>query len=186
MLTHNPTINRRKATQPQLRLELGLGLGLGLVLAISQAASAWTLALQPDPITHQTRCLLSSATQITSDGYDTTPVTLVYNGTLLLAISESELDLSFNDLKLVIDENPPLRSDKTDHNMIVIFDQNVPELIEQFRKGHKTTVYLRFWPTWPVTQLFPVTFSLIGFSKALDGMNNNCQPQASVMRAGPG
>lgn len=180
MLTHNPTLNWHKAIRPLL------GLGLGLALTASQAAPFWTLALQPDPITHQTRCLLSSTTQIISDGYDTTPVTLVYNGTLLLAITESEIDLSFNDLKLEIDGNSPLRTDKIDRNMIVIFDQNVPELIEQFRKGHKATVYLRFWPTWPVTQLFPVTFSLVGFSKALDGMNNNCQLQASVMRAGPG
>ncbi len=60
--------------------------------------------------------------------------------------------------------------------MILVFDQNLPELIRQLREGRQATVYLRFWPTWPATQLFPVNFSLIGFSKALDALNQGCRP----------
>ncbi len=170
MLTHNPTINRRQAAR----------LLLGLALLASQAEAAWTVAMQRDPLTRQTRCLLSSTPQITSDGYDTTPVTLVFNGNSLLVITESEIDLSFGDLRLAVDEKAPFRTDKLDRNMTLVFDREVPELIQQFREGGEATVYLRFWPTWPVTELFPVKFSLIGFSKAHDGMNNNCQPPASA------
>ena len=176
MLTHNPTTRRRKAAR----------LLLGLALLASQAEAAWTVAMQRDPLTRQTRCLLSSTPQITSDGYDTTPVTLVFNGNSLLVITESEIDLSFGDLRLAVDENSPLRTEKLDRNMTLVFDREVPELIRQFREGGEATVYLRFWPTWPVTELFPVKFSLIGFSKAHDGMNNNCQPPASAAPARAG
>ena len=176
MLTHNPTTSRRKAAK----------LLLGLALLASQAEADWTVAMQRDPLTRQIRCLLSSTPQITSDGYDTTPVTLVFNGNSLLVITESKIDPSFGDLQLTVDKNPPIRTDKLDHDMTLVFDQEVSELIQQFRKGSEATAYLRFWPTWPVTQLFPVKFSLIGFSKAHDSMNNNCQPPASATPARTG
>ncbi len=176
MLTDNPMTRWRKARR----------LLLGLTLLASQAEAAWTVANQRDPLTRQTRCLLSSAPQITSDGYDTTPVTLVFNGNDLLVVAESEIDRSFGDLQLVVDQNPPFHADRLDHNMTLVFDREVPELIQQFRKGSEVTAYLRFWPTWPVTQLFPVKFSLIGFSKAHDGMTNNCLPPASATPARSG
>ncbi|MDG4582795.1 MAG: hypothetical protein P9E67_01720 [Candidatus Competibacter sp.] len=176
MLTHNPTTHRRKVAR----------LLLGLALLTSQAEADWTVAMQRDPLTHQTRCLLSGTPQSTSDGYDTTPVTLVFNGDALLVITESEIDPSFGDLRLAVDENPPIRTDKLDRSMTLVFDRDVPELTQQFRKGREVTAYLRFWPAWPVTQLFPVKFSLIGFSKAHDGMNNNCQPPASATPARTG
>jgi hypothetical protein len=95
----------------------------GLLAIASTAESAWTAAIKPDPITRQPRCLLSSDPQITSDGYDSTPVTLVFNGTSLLAVTKSELDIFFNDLQLVVDKEPPFRSDKLKHKkMTLVFD----------------------------------------------------------------
>lgn len=52
---------------------------------------------------------------MTPDGYDSTPVTLVFNGVSLLAVTESELDPSFSDLKLVVDKERPLFSQKLAH-----------------------------------------------------------------------
>ncbi|MCC6136884.1 MAG: hypothetical protein IT491_16215 [Gammaproteobacteria bacterium] len=149
----------------------------GLLATANAAEAAWTAAIKPDPITRQQRCLLSSDPQTTSDGYDSTPVTLVFNGTSLLAITESELDISFNDLQLVVDKEPPFRSDKLEHKkMTLVFDQDLPGLTQKLRVGKQATVSLRFWPTWPATQLFPVTFSLAGFSKAHDSLTQGCQP----------
>jgi hypothetical protein len=149
----------------------------GLLTIANAAEAAWTAAIKPDPITRQPRCLLSSDPQITSDGYDSTPVTLIFNGTSLLAVTESELDISFNDLQLVVDKEPPFHSDKLEHKkMTLVFDQDLPGLTQKLRVGKQATVSLRFWPTWPVTQLFPVTFSLVGFSKAHDSLTQSCQP----------
>lgn len=159
--------------------------GLCLALAANPAAAAWTAAIKKDPLTRETRCLLLSETNIISDGYEQTPVSLAFDGTSLSVITESELDPSFADLQLVVNDNPPLRSDKIARNkMVLTFDQNVPDLVRRLREGRQATVYLRFWPTWPATQLVPVSFSLIGFSKAHDAFTQGCRPAASANPAG--
>ncbi|MFO1371469.1 MAG: hypothetical protein U1F42_03430 [Candidatus Competibacteraceae bacterium] len=179
MLNDKQKIALRKSASRRVRRSwAALGVLGGLALTTGLVEAAWTVAMKPDPVTRQTRCLLSSEPQTTSDGYDTTPVTLIFNGSSLLVVTESEIDQSFADLQLVVDKNPPLRADKLERNMILVFGQDVPNLVQQFRVGHQATLYLRFWPSWPATQLFPVQFSLAGFSKAHDGLNNNCQPPA--------
>ena len=142
----------------------------------AEATAAWSVAMAPDPLTRQTRCLLSSAPQVTSDGYDSTPVTLVFNGTQLLVVTQSELDASFADLQLVVDEQAPLRANQiVGHQMVLAFEINsLPDLVQQLREGHQLTVSLRFWPKWPVTRAFPVVFSLRGFSKAHDAFSQGC------------
>ncbi|MFO1421348.1 MAG: hypothetical protein U1F59_10545 [Candidatus Competibacteraceae bacterium] len=189
MLTYNWKISSRNSDGRSWwwRRLTACGLIGGLALAAVRAESAWTAVVKPDPLTRQPRCLLVSESQITSDGYDSTPVSLVFNGTSLLAVTESELDTSFADLQLVVDADPPVHSDKLAHNkMFLVFDQDIPGLIQKFRAGRQVTVHLRFWPTWPATQPFPVRFSLVGFSKAHDSLNRNCQPPAGpAPTAGP-
>lgn len=160
------------------RLRTACGLSAGLALApIMAVEAAWTAAIQPDPVTRQPRCLLTSETQTTPAGHDdSTPVFLVFNGSSLLVVTQSDLDSSFADLQLVVDDKPPLRSDKVIRKTDLAFDQNTPELVQLLRSGRQITVYLRFWPTWPATQTFPVRFNLSGFSKAHDSLNQNCQP----------
>ncbi len=152
-----------------------------LLAAASTAEAAWTATIKPDPLTRQPRCLLSSDPQITSDGYDSTPVTLVFNGGSLLVVTESELDASFADLQLTVDKESSIHSDQRDHkNMILVFDQDIPSLIRKLRAGKQATVYLRFWPTWPATQPFAVAFSLAGFSKAHDSLIQGCLPPSGT------
>jgi hypothetical protein len=147
--------------------------GLAMVSAMA-AEAAWTTAIKPDPVTRQSRCLLTSEPQTTSDGYESTPVSLVFNGSSLLVVTESELDPSFNDLQLRVDDKPSIHSEKIVHKNTLVFDQDGPKLPQLLLSGKSLTVYLRFWPTWPATQTFPVRFSLGGFGKAHDGLNQNC------------
>ena len=148
----------------------------GGLLVTGLAQAAWSVALKPDPLTRQPRCLARAELQSTPDGYDVTPVTLIFNGVSLLVVTESELDPSFADLQLVVDKNSPIRAARIARNMILVFDQYLLELVRQLRTGRQVVVYLRFWPTWPATESFAVPFSLAGFSKAHDALNHNCQP----------
>lgn len=160
------------------RRRLGIAYGLCIALALAPtmvAKAAWTAAIQSDPVTRQSRCLLTSESQTTSDGYNTTPVFLLLNNNSFMVVTESDLDPSFADLQLIVDDKPPMRSDKIARKTILVFDKNIPELVQLLRLGRQITVYLRFWPTWPATQTFPVRFSLSGFSKAHDSLNQNCQ-----------
>jgi hypothetical protein len=170
-------VNKWKITRRDLTSGWRWAVLCGLALAPALANAAWTAVVRPDPVTRQSRCLLVSETQTTPDGYDSTPVFLAWDGASLRVITESELDASFNDLQLVVDKELPVRSAViTHHQMVLVFDQELPRLIEQFRAGKQATVYLRFWPTWPATQSFPISFSLAGFSKAHDRFTQGCQP----------
>ncbi len=164
----------------------GLGAGLTL-LPVMMAEAAWTAAIKPDPVTRQSRCLLISDTVTTATGHqeDTTPVSLIFNGDSLRVATESDLDSSFNDLKLVVDDKPPLLSKTIDHRTHLVFDQDVSALMQIMRSGRQVTAYLRFWPTWPATQTFPVSFSLVGFSRAHDSFSQNCQPVAAPASSAP-
>jgi hypothetical protein len=168
---------RNLIAHPWQGLAMIVGLTGGLALAPAWADTAWTATMHRDPVTRQSRCLLISETLTTSDGYDSTPVYLAMDGVSLQVVTESELDTSFNDLRLEVDTEPPVYSDQIIHKkMILVFDQDIPKLIEQFRGGQTVTVHLRFWPTWPVTQSFPIEFSLIGFSKAHESFTQGCRP----------
>jgi len=172
------TILRNLIAQSRHWLAIAVGLS-GLAMAPAWADAAWTATIQSDPMTRQSRCLLVSETQTTSDGYDSTPVFLVLDGRSLRVITESELDASFNDLRLKVDVEPPVYSDQVIEKMMLAFNQDIPKLIEQFRKGKQATIYLRFWPVWPATQSFPVEFSLIGFTKAHESFTQGCRPTAN-------
>jgi len=126
----------------------------------------WIVATVTNPVTQQEQCLLKSAVITISDGYDTTPVTLLINDDGLIVVTESIIDDSFKDLALVVDENEAIKTQRVVDEKIVVFEQNVDAIIEQFIKGYDATVYLRFWPTFPATQSFPAQFSLRGFTKA--------------------
>jgi hypothetical protein len=158
------------------RIVFGLCGGWALVAATA-AEAAWSPVIQPDPLTRQSRCLLISKPTITPDGYDTTSVQLVFNGEHLLVVTDSEIDATFADLQVAVDDKPPIRGDQLARKkMILVFDQNIPDLVQNLRTGREATVHLRFWPTWPATERFAVPFSLIGFSRAHDGFNQGCRP----------
>lgn len=145
--------------------------GLKWLLLLSAVCAAgtsyaWTVELAKDPLTSQEHCLLRSETQKVKDGCGETPVTLVFNGEVLSVVTGSEIDPSFSDLGLLIDNNLPAKTSKVARKNIAVFENEIPALIEQFKAGYWATVYLRFWPTWPATQLIPVKFDLRGFTKA--------------------
>lgn len=167
----------QRAADRRRRLKAVYGLLAGLALTpVTAAQAAWTAAVQADPVTRQSRCLIAGDPQTISDGYYTTPVSLLFNDGSLMVITESDLDPSFADLQLAVDDKPPIRSDKIARKTILVFDQNMQELAQLLRSGRQVAVYLRFWPTWPATQSFPVRFNLAGFSKAYDALNQNCRP----------
>ncbi len=169
---------RPRRTSRHWRRWILTGLCGGWALAVvSTAQAAWTPIIQPDPITRQARCLLISEPAITPDGYDSASVQLVFNGDRLLVVTDSEIDASFADLQLMVDDKPPMHGNQlAQKKMTLVFDPISPDLVQQLRAGRQVTVFLRFWPTWPATERFAVPFSLIGFSRAHDSFNQGCRP----------
>ena len=56
--------------------------------------------------------------------------------------------------------------DSVKKQMNAVFSRSIDEIVQQFKAGSAVELRLRFWPTWPETEVVPARFSLIGFSAA--------------------
>jgi hypothetical protein len=109
---------------------------------------------------------LESARQSLSDGYQDTTAYVTVDARSVTVTSASNLDGSFSDIGLVIDQEPLVPMDRLAGMKTAQFDSKYGRLVELFKAGVRLRVQLRFWPEWPATGTHSATFSLIGFTKA--------------------
>ena len=112
------------------------------------------------------RCVLESARQSLSDGYQNTMAYVTVDGRSVAVTSASNLDPGFSDIGLVIDQEPLVPMDQLAGMKTALFDTKYARLVELFKAGARLRVQLRFWPEWPATGTHSAIFSLIGFTKA--------------------
>jgi hypothetical protein len=130
----------------------------------------WSVERGTDPYSEQTACLLVSRHLQMPDGYGTANVRLVFGPTALVVTTDSNIDASYPDQGLTVDDNPSIRPDSPFplKRQNVLFMQAQAELIQQFRRGYHADLTLGFWPTWPVTETQHLRIDLKGFSSAHD------------------
>ena len=80
--------------------------------------------------------------------------------------SPSVFDTGFNDIRIVVDEQEMFPMDRPADPRTAVFESRYAALVEQFKRGLRASVQLRFWPTWPATGTHSAAFSLIGFTRA--------------------
>jgi hypothetical protein len=141
-------------------------LGVGLGGPGWSAPTDWTVKTVPRPDGPGTRCVLESARQSLSDGYQATTAYLTVDGRTVLVTSASNLDPGFSDIGLVVDDGDLVPMDRLAGAKVAVFETAYTRLLERFRAGQRVRVQLRFWPEWPATGPHSATFSLIGFTKA--------------------
>jgi hypothetical protein len=152
--------------------------GLALcILGAAAAESVWERVSPGGEKDLDARCAIRSASATVSDGYQDIAVHLAVTPSAILVRTESPLDASFSDIGLEVDENEFVAMDGVFRRQSAQFSKAYQELVQQFKKGRSVRAQLRFWPTWPVTGIHSVSFSLIGFTKAYDdSVLNSCQP----------
>ena len=111
-------------------------------------------------------CVLETEDTKMPDGYSETKVKLRLTPDALLVKTNSNIDLSFNDVGLVVDRKHFILADDVMDEKDVVFNSELGTIIEQFIKGLRVTLHMRFWPNYPATDNFKTTFTLIGFTKA--------------------
>ena len=84
----------------------------------------------------------------------------------LLVRTESNIDPGFDDVGLAVDGADFLPADTVVDERHVLFSKDSDAIVEQFVRGRVVKVYLRFWPSYPATQRYEASFSLIGFTRA--------------------
>ena len=137
-----------------------------LALGGSAAADEWSVKTVARTDGPGTRCVLESARQSLSDGYQDTMAYVTVDGRSVAVTSASNLDPGFSDIGLVIDQEPLVPMDQLAGMKTAVFDTKYARLVELFKAGARLRVQLRFWPEWPATGTHSAIFSLIGFTKA--------------------
>ena len=133
---------------------------------MTESRENWTAARIFDPFHNETRCVVESSRQVIHDGHQDTTIYLRVDGSSLLVLTESNLDLKHADVGLRVDDGALIKPDKVYLDQHALFETSAPQIISRFRSGQKTEVHLRFWPTWPNKGLKTASFSLVGFTRA--------------------
>ena len=132
-----------------------------LLLVPVRVAADWTVK-QGDG----SGCILESSPESLTDGYQTTSARIRVDGKTVSVSSPSAFDAGFNDIRIVVDDQQMFPMDRLADPRTAVFESRYAALVEQFKRGLRASVQLRFWPTWPATGTHSATFSLIGFTRA--------------------
>jgi hypothetical protein len=111
-------------------------------------------------------CALETEEISLFDGYQDTRLKLRLGAGVLQARTDSNIDLSFDDVGLAVDDKDFVPADAVVDEQHIQFNAVDDALLEQFIRGRAVTLYLRFWPTYPATGRYEAGFSLIGFTRA--------------------
>lgn len=111
-------------------------------------------------------CVLESSPESLTDGYQTTTARIRVDDKTVSVSSPSVFDAGSKDIRIVVDEQEIVPMDRLADPRTAVFESRYAALVEQFRRGLRARVQLRFWPTWPATGTHSATFSLIGFTRA--------------------
>jgi hypothetical protein len=160
-------LQNRGASQRPMRGRLTLVVLAVLTLSPGTGALAdWTVRPEPAAAGRTGRCVMQSERQSLPDGYQTTWAQIVVDDQSVRVVSASELDAGDGDLGLAVDEGTLIRADEVSGKKTAVFTGHYATLVDEFKRGLKARVQLRFWPTWPKTTTHSATFSLIGFTRA--------------------
>ncbi len=132
--------------------------------------SNWTLDWGHDPVSGRTRCFLRSNTLRIDDGQGGSEISLIITGDTLRVDTRSNVDLSYDDTGLQVDSETPFPLQSLSGETDVLFDQQVEEIMQQFRRGSSVTVTMGFWPTWPVSRTYSVNFAIGGYPMASEAL----------------
>jgi hypothetical protein len=159
---------RDSATLPRsglLPAAIGLAL-LALAPGVPRPAMAeWSLRSEPAAPGKPTSCVMLTEQQPLPDGYQKTSAQILVDRQSVRVTSASQLDPGDSDIGLFVDDGPFVKFDEVVGSRTAVFRTQYDTLIEDFKRGLKVRVQLRFWPTWPKTTTHSATFSLIGFTR---------------------
>ena len=147
------------------------------------AEENWKTVVGLDQLTQASGCLIESAELTINDGQATTPVKFIYNGKVFVVVTKSNIDLTYPDVGLQVDDYEQLPIDRTYKNTSVVFEDKADQIKEQFIKGYTAKLALGFWPSWPQGETIITEFSLIGFTEAYNELVA-CQESGSPSSGG--
>jgi hypothetical protein len=162
------------ATPRRWRRRVWFAVCLVFGLVLPTHADNWVVKSVPDPQGGRSHCMLESPRQVIDDGYTKTAVQVRADAHMILVVTESDIDLSFGDVGLRVDDSGLMRPDTVHAQQDLVFLKDAARHIESLCQDGTLYVDLRFWPTWPSRGRRTVRFVLDGFSQALARLPAGC------------
>ena len=143
---------------------------IGCALLLNAATHVWATEWQVNQESGRDKnfCVITSAKMHVNDGYQEVSAQIIVDSNTVVVKTDSVLDPGFSDIGMSVGKRDLIMIDKVKQEKQAVFDSNYAKIVQQFKEGLVVTVQLRFWPTWPVTGIHTVSFSLIGFLKAYE------------------
>jgi hypothetical protein len=125
----------------------------------------------------EARCTLQSAIQRMDDGQGGTKVSLWLTANEMSFLTESDIDLSYTGTGIAIGDRH-FDLETVERRTNPAFSRQRRALLDAMMSGHTLELTLGFWPTWPVTHTYSVSFPLQHFASAYAALET-CNAQLS-------
>ncbi len=136
-----------------------------------QISDNWTLVLETDLTTSKAACRLVSREFVMEDGQGIAKVTLMAYADQLRINTNSNIDLSYDGDGIQFDAKPELFPiEALDRETNLVFRSSASAIYREMREAEFMTLLLGFWPTWPVTRVYPLQLDLEDFDFAWSAM----------------
>lgn len=113
----------------------------------------------------EARCTLQSAVQHMDDGQGGTRVSLWLAQNEMSFLTESDIDLSYTGTGITISDRH-FDLETVERRTNPAFSRQRRALLDAMKSGQTLELTLGFWPTWPVTHTYSVSFPLQHFATA--------------------
>jgi len=123
----------------------------------------WTLSRDTDS---DGECALSYRKVVMEDGQGKTPVFVIITQDEVLFKTKSNIDVSYQQTGLTIDDLPQLPIEKLHNDFSISYQAQYRTLVESMAVGEQAVLTLGFWPSWPVTHTYSISLDLSKFSSA--------------------
>ncbi len=121
----------------------------------------WTLDRNNDSLNS---CALSYRRLLIEDGQGESPVDVVIKKDSVIVNTGSNIDLGYEGTGVTVDTNSQISIEELLNETSIQFKQSHKKLVEEMERGEVARVTLGFWPTWPITQTYSVSFEVGNFS----------------------
>ena len=117
-------------------------------------------------------CSLQTQTQSLDDGAGLTPVTLILSKSSWLLKTKSDIDLSYSNTGIKLDNGAHFDLEKLTKETNIEFTRQRQAMVDALGQANIATLSVGFWPTWPVTAPKTLDIPVAQFNQAYQAWQN--------------
>ena len=112
------------------------------------------------------QCALSYRKLAMNDGQGKTPVSILITKDRIVFKTKSNIDLEYEQTGLTIDDHAQMPIENLLNELAISYEHSYKSLIDDMKSGEQAILSLGFWPSWPMTHTYSLSFELGDFASA--------------------